>query len=202
MSSKSAPGLRRLFDERPILIALAGPNGAGKSTFYEAQLADMELAFVNADILAQTGSIDPYEAAKVADKLRRDLLAARVSFVFETVFSDPIGDKLAFLQSAEKDGYSVLLIFIGIEGPALSDSRVTIRVSQGGHDVPADKLVERFPRILRNLKRALVELRNVHVYDNSNLDDKYRLVAWKEDGGLVAVHEPTPEWLKLLLPPA
>jgi predicted ABC-type ATPase len=200
LKAKLPAGASAIYNRRPIVIALAGPNGAGKSTFYEAQLAEMKLQFVNADILAQTAAIGPYEAAAMADAVRRQLVLSRESFVFETVFSDPVGDKLDFLLSVENSGYTVLLIFIGIDSSSLSDDRVAIRVSQGGHDVPTNKLVERFPRILPNLKRALVELSNVHVYDNSNLDDKYRRVAWKEDGGKVVLYGPTPEWLRPLLP--
>jgi predicted ABC-type ATPase len=63
----------------------------------------------------------------------------------------------------------VVLFFIGIEGAEVSDERVAMRVLKGGHDVPADKIVERFPRVMANLKRALTELSNVRVYDNSDL---------------------------------
>ena len=192
--------MKDVLGRHPLVIALAGPNGAGKSTFYDSQLADMGLRFVNADILALSGGIDPYEAADIADKLRRQLIAERESFVFETVFSDPVGDKLDFLKNAAEGGYSVVPIFIGIDGPSLSDTRVGMRVSQGGHDVPGDKLAERFPRVMHNLKRALTELPNVLVYDNSNLKKKYRLVATREGGQAVQVHGETPEWLRPLLP--
>lgn len=195
----SSPSFHSLFAQRPLIIALAGPNGAGKSSFYDSQLADMGLGFVNADVLALTAGIDPYEAATIADKLRRKLLAQRESFVFETVFSDPIGDKLEFMKSAGKNGYAVLLIFIGIESASKSDQRVTMRVSQGGHDVPPDKLLERFPRVMNNLKRALIELPNVQVYDNSNLDMKYRLIATRLNDQSVELHGETPEWLRVLL---
>ena len=199
-----SPEPLRAFDDllarRPLLIGLAGPNGAGKSSFYESYLADMEFRFVNADVLALTAALDPYDAAKLADQLRRQLLAQEESFIFETVFSDPVGEKLEFLKTAEKRGYAVLLVFIGIDGPSKSDERVTMRVSQGGHDVPSDKLIERFPRVMHNLKRALVELRNVQVYDNSSLDAKYRLVAARLDGESIKLHEKTPEWLRPLLP--
>lgn len=184
------------------MIALAGPNGAGKSTFYDSQLADMGLPFVNADILAHNAGIDAYEAAKSADLIRRELLASRASFVFETVFSDPVGDKLEFIKTAIAAGYGALLIFIGIQDPAQSDARVSIRVSQGGHDVPSEKLVERFPRILTNLKRSLAELPNIHVYENSDLSRPYRLVALKEHGKGVQLIGATPGWLEPLLPSA
>ena len=37
------------------------------------------------------------------------------SFIMETVFSDPVGDKVSFLEEAVQLGYEVILCFIGIE---------------------------------------------------------------------------------------
>lgn len=62
------------------------------------------------------------------------------SFVSETVFSDPEGVKLAFLQEAVQRGFDVRLIFIDIRDVELSIARVKDRVSAGGHDVPEVKL--------------------------------------------------------------
>lgn len=190
---------RALFDRRPIVVALAGPNGAGKSTFYQAHLSSTGLHFVNADLLAITMEMDPYAAASLADTLRRQLVEQRASFIFETVFSDPVGQKLQFLLDAERAGYTVLLIFIGVAGAETSDDRVAMRVSQGGHDVPRDKLVERFPRIMDNLKKALAVLSNVWVYDHSDLEQGYRLVAKRESGQEIKLNEPVPEWFSTLL---
>lgn len=192
--------LKPLLDRRPIVVALAGPNGAGKSTFFDAHLAKAGLYFVNADVLALNGEMNPYAAAKLADRLRRQLVEQRESFVFETVFSDPVGDKLEFLKATEEAGYTVVLVFIGIAGPEISDDRVAMRVSQGGHDVPMKKLFERFPRVMNNLKRALAELSNVWVFDHSDLDRGYRLVARVENSRGIELFEPTPEWLRVLLP--
>jgi predicted ABC-type ATPase len=192
--------LNLLLDARPILIALAGPNGAGKTTFYHAHLKPAGLRFVNADVLARELRMDPYDAAKLADVLRRQLVEQRESFVFETVFSDPVGDKLQFLKSGEQAGYTVLLCFIGTASAEISEERVTMRISQGGHDVPAQKLVERFPRVLNNLKRAMAELSHVWVYDNSDLRRPFRLVATVAAGQGIELHEPTPDWLRILLP--
>lgn len=192
--------LERLVDQRPILIAIAGPNGAGKSSFFESHLAQAGLNFVNADVLAASLGIGAYAAADLADDLRRKLVERRESFIFETVLSDPAGEKLKFLKNAERAGYVVLLIFIGIADPATSSDRVAMRVSQGGHDVPEDKLKERYPRIMANLKRALVEIQNVWVYDHSDLEAGYRLVATRENGQAVEVHGTVPEWLGTLLP--
>jgi predicted ABC-type ATPase len=170
-------------DRRPVIVAIAGPNGAGKTTFYQAHLQPAGLRFVNADVLARELHIEPYAAARVADALRKELVEQRESFVFETVFSDPAGEKLAFLKSAAEAGYNTILCFIGIEGPEVSEQRVG-----------------RFPRILKNLKAALRGLPNVWVFDNNDLRIPYRLIAVFESGRPVKLQRPVPSWLKPLLP--
>ena len=187
-------------DQRPVIVALAGPNGAGKTTFYHSHLQPAGLRFVNADALAQELHIEPYAAARVADAVRRELVKQRESFVFETVFSDPVGEKLGFLKSAAQAGYNTILCFIGTAGPQVSEQRVAMRVSQGGHDVPTQKLVQRFPRILANLKAALRELPHVWVFDNNDLRHPYRLVAIFESGRQTTLQRPVPRWLTPLLP--
>lgn len=163
-------------------MALSGPNGAGKTTFYRTYLRPSGLRFVNADVVARELGVDPYKAAKLAEGLRLQLIEQGESFIFETVFSDPVGHKLAFLKDAERCGYTVVLFFIGLDGPETCNERVAMRVLKGGDDVPAEKLLERYPRVMSNLKRALVELSNVRVYDNSDLRRPYRLVATMENG--------------------
>ena len=183
------------FDARPIVVAIAGPNGAGKTTFYEAHLEPAGLRFVNADDLARELEVDAYEAAEVASNLRETLLEQGESFVFETVFSDPVGDKVAFLERAGEKGYTVVLCFIGIDGPAVSEERVAMRVLQGGHDVPLKKLKERFPRTLKNLARAVREVPHVLVFDNSDLGRPFRKVAQFEQGTMVEKYAPVPRWV-------
>ncbi len=157
---------------------------------------------MNADEIALDLGADAYTAAAIADAMRRSLVVDRKSFVFETVFSDPVGDKIEFLKSAETAGYTVVLFFIGTKGAEVSEERVAMRVLKGGHDVPSDKLRERYPRVMQNLRRALAELANVRVFDNSDLRDPYRLVLQKEHGKGVQLIGATPEWLEPLLPSA
>jgi predicted ABC-type ATPase len=190
-----------LLDSRPIIVALAGPNGAGKTTFYQAHLAPAGLRFINADTIARELQMAPYDAANVAAELRDALLNQHESFVFETVFSDPVGDKLTFLNRAATAGYTVLLCFIGISSALVSRQRVAMRVSQGGHDVPNEKLLTRFPRTLRNLAQAIRTVPHVHIFDNDDLRTPYRLVAKAESGRITHIAAPTPRWLSPLLPP-
>lgn len=187
------------FDRRPIIVAIAGPNGAGKTTFFHTHLASAGLRFVNADTLGDELALDPYEAALLANELRLALAARKESFVFETVFSDPVGDKIAFLEEAVLNGYEVVLCYIGLSNSEQSVERVTMRVSQGGHDVPTEKLSARFPRTLANLRAAVAKLPHALIYDNSDLSKPYRLAAIFDRGKLQQLREPVPEWLRTVL---
>jgi len=187
--------LNPILDQRPILVAVAGPNGAGKSTFYNTHLRDGGLPFVNADILAAGLKLEPYVAASAADGIRRTLLEQGENFVSETVFSDPEGKKLRFLQEAALRGYTVVLFFVGVSRPEISDVRVGMRVAKGGHDVPKDKLFQRFPRTLKNLKASLSVLDHVYIIDNSNLLKPFQLVAHFEKRKVVVLRKPLPSWL-------
>ena len=186
-------------DSRPLLVVVAGSNGAGKTTFYHAHLKPAGLRFVSTDVLAAELDMDPYAAAGVAARLRRELLVQRESFAFETVFSDPVGDKLSFLKDAVEQGYTVILCFIGISGPDVSEERVAMRVSQGGHDVPSDKLITRYPRTLANLQAAIRELPHVWVFDNDDLRRPFRKVAVFEQGTRISMEKPVPNWLRGIL---
>lgn len=121
------------------------------------------------------------------------------SFVLETVFSDPVGDKLHFLKNAAQSGYTVVLCFIGLSGPETSEQRVAMRVSQGGHDVPSEKLISRFPRTLANLQAAIRELPYVLIFDNDDLVTPFRKAAAIERGRLVWAADPVPAWLGTFL---
>lgn len=171
---------------QPVLVMLAGPNGAGKTTFYEAHLSGLGLPFLNADRLVDLTGIDGYDAADQIAIMRERFVAEGRSFISETVFSDPVGAKVAFLKSAVAAGFDVRLLFIGISGPELSRKRVAGRVEAGGHGVPEEKLEARYPRTLENLRLAIKQLPDVRIYDNSSYRDPFRLLATFERGRLIA----------------
>lgn len=66
------------------LWVLAGGNGAGKSTFYKLYLQAKKMLFINADLIAKNLDKDntesmSYDAAKIAERLRSDLLKSGTS---------------------------------------------------------------------------------------------------------------------------
>jgi len=131
------------------LWLLAGGNGAGKSTFYRTQLEPLGFPFVNADILAKELYPDSpeqhsYDAAIIAEQIRKDLLEQGNSFCFETVFSHH--SKIDFVAQAKISGYEIVLVFIHLDNISLNQSRVNQRVSEGGHSVPPEKVESRIPR--------------------------------------------------------
>lgn len=186
---------------KPRLLMLAGPNGAGKSTFFTTHLADKGLPFINADQIAAELRLGAYEAAGIAEAARVRMLNEGKSFITETVLSDPVGAKVAFLQQASARGYDITLIFIGLANPELSAGRVMARVQKGGHDVPIDKVMARYERTLRNLERAISSLPRVIVYDNSSAEQPYRFLAEFRNGQLHERSEgPIPAWAQRFFP--
>ena len=178
------------------LIFLAGPNGAGKSTFFETFLKSSGLPFVNADRIGAALGISDSEAAAAADSARAQLLTEGMSFITETVFSDPVGAKLQFLREAVAAGYLVTLYFIGVSSVQLSEARVAQRVHAGGHDVPPERLERRYRQSLENLRQAMEFIPEVHVYDNSSVEIPFRLVVSIREGRSEFKANPLPSWLR------
>ena len=179
----------------PLLIMLSGPNGAGKTTFYESHLEALGLPFLNADILARETRMDAYSAAATIAAIRDQLIREGESFITETVFSDPVGEKVQVLADAVASGFDVTLIYIGVASPDLSRLRVQARVAAGGHDVPAEKLVARYRRSLENLHRAIQQLPRVRIYDNSSFQSPHRFLGEFRGGKTVQqTNDAVPDW--------
>jgi len=183
---------------------LAGGNGAGKSTFYQVALAPKGVKLVNADTIAKI--INPerpetvsYQAAGIAEKIRTALFRQGTSFCLETVFSHP--SKIDFIAMAKGLGYEVLLVYIHLETAQLNEARVRQRVTEGGHDVPAEKIHGRIPRTMQYIAAALPLADEARLLDNSLHDDPFRQVAIARKGICVWTAEPLPEWARQIIRP-
>ena len=219
MKSPGPRQLRALASEviaqsQRLLIVLAGINGAGKSSLYDEYIDSPgglipasrdKLPFVNADLIARrlpaTGDAraDALHAASVAEQERQRLLASGASFCMETVFSDRSGSKLGFMAAARNRGYTVILLFVGLAAPDLAILRVAQRVRTGGHHVPPETVRERYPRTLINLARALPSVDLALIYDNSDADVPYRVLAAWRSGHQVLRTGDLPQWYRDVL---
>lgn len=153
------------------LDLVVGPNGAGKSTFIEFTLAPLlpGSPVVNADEIAKhrwpgAAVEHAYEAARVAADTRAKLIELGESFIAETVFSHP--SKLDLIDAAHAAGYMVMLHVVLIP-EELAVERVRYRVLAGGHQVPEDKIRQRYRRLWDLVVIAAMRAEATSFYDNS-----------------------------------
>ena len=194
---------------KPIFHLLAGPNGAGKSTLYRALVGTGGIAktleFVNADLyekshLQHIADLQARsEAARDwADYRREVLLKAKTSFVSETVFSHE--SKLALITQAQATGFDVILYVVSVDDPQRLLARVSQRVREGGHHVPADRILQRYPRTMANLKKAVCLANLAFIYDAAETEQgAHLMVAMCEKTQTNLLVSKLPAWVDLLL---
>jgi len=156
----------------PFVVMIAGPNGSGKTTltnYIRRQGIDLG-QYINPDDIARDleGSYDVRvrRAQQVADEKRDECLKRRVNFSFETVMSHD--SKVKFFQQCRFSGFDTVLFFVGTRSPQLNVARVAQRVASGGHDVPVDRIVDRYARSFALLRPALAIAIRAAIYDNSD----------------------------------
>lgn len=184
---------------RPSLVLLAGPNGAGKSTLYETRVAPSFAGpFIHADLIQRdelkVASMEAsYRAAEIAAERRASLLENRKSFATETIFSHP--SKLDVITQAQARGYMVIVMHVGVDDPELSVARVQARTTEGGHDVPEQKIRERYVRGQPLIRQAVRQADRGMVFDNSKLNEPPHLMLLFVAGRLVQVEPVLPGWV-------
>lgn len=140
---------------------------AGHALIQKEHLQDQASLFDMNDLRIDVRRLDfnSYHASVIADFIRQKLLENRVSFTFETVMSS--GDKVAFMRRAQELGYRTYLYFVATDNPNININRVANRVDDGGHNVPADKIVQRYHRSLKLLPEAVAASNRAYIFDNS-----------------------------------
>ncbi|NBW50710.1 MAG: hypothetical protein EBR49_11590 [Betaproteobacteria bacterium] len=194
---------------QPVFYLLAGPNGAGKSTLYRALVLAGTIPataeFVNADLHEASHLqhiTDPEQrseqARQWADARRTELLHAGQSFVSETVFSH--ASKLALIREAQAKGFFVMLLVVALDQPERLLERVAQRVLEGGHPVPPERILARYPRTLAHLTQA-VRLANAAIlYDSADVSPgTHTAVATCKGDWTQELVQPLPEWARRVL---
>lgn len=165
-----------------------GKTAVGAQTSQEIGLHIAE----NIVVMQPEAAVNSYVAATVADFLRHQLLAARLSFTFESVMSHQ--SKLEFLQLAAATGYRTYLYYIATETPAVNVDRVSNRVSKGGHGVSTEKIVSRYAKSLGLLVETMQQVSRAYLFDNSGASIWW--FAEYEPGRLTTIGREIPEWFR------
>ena len=160
------------------IFVLAGCNGAGKSSIGGAALLEHGVQFYNPDeaarkIAAANAGLDPQPTIEEVNaaawsqgrRLLEQAIDQHLDFAFETTLGGQTMTEL--LKHAAEKGLAANVWFAGLASAELHMERVRQRVARPGHDIPREKIVERYDGGRKNLISLLPQLSSVRVYDNS-----------------------------------
>jgi len=160
------------------IYVLAGTNGAGKSSIGGALFRRGHSDYFNPDectrrILEANPGLPPGEANGAAwhegKRLLERAIRERLRFAFETTLG---GTTIpALLAQAAAQGIEVRIWYAGLATPELHLARVRARVARGGHDIPEEKIRQRYQDSRLHLIDLLPFLTELYVYDNSKEAD-------------------------------
>ncbi|MEQ1725778.1 MAG: zeta toxin family protein [Sphingopyxis sp.] len=192
LASMITPSPRKA--DRPIFWIIAGPNGCGKSSLYNR--TDIEgwggsVWIVNPDLLTQKiiedeGSIGDAANLAAVERIEEWLkhsIEVYQTIGVETVLSTP--KYRALMEHAHKRGFEVRMIYVLLKHAELQLERIRLRVSEGGHDVPEDKVRSRRQRSLEQLAWFAPKVDELWIYDNST--GKPELIGSKKSDMIIRI---------------
>lgn len=167
------------------LLLLAGPNGAGKTTLFKALRGEQTLESYKA-LNADNRTLDKLLAAGYdgfnetpIELLKQFFIESATEVYDETINYLKLGENVCLETVLSTDKYCALvdqiiagggrfeLFYVALRSYTLSQERVAIRVLKGGHDVPTERLVERWKRSLHFLPWFALRAHEVIIFDNS-----------------------------------
>lgn len=158
----------------PTITVLAGVNGAGKSSIAGEFAETTPDFYFNPDTVALkirtlhpgiTLTLANAHAWQIGKSLLEQAIKERKDYRFGTTLGGNTITRL--LKDAAQSGHRLHLWFCGLESPDLHLRRVRARVTKGGHDIPEEKIRERWSGSRENLIRLLPCIHHLRVYDNS-----------------------------------
>ena len=187
------PEIRKEYDALELKYTIVGGvNGVGKSTFIRThkELHPSSGEIIDADQMTADLGGDPLTGGKAALKKIRKCLRKRVSFLQETTLS---GYKTnATAKKALEQGYTVHLIYIGLDTVEESLRRIENRVREGGHDIPRKDVIRRFQNRWDAVSKILPYCVNAEFYDN---EEDFVKVAEYRDGKFRRFDNNTCSWI-------
>lgn len=188
--------------EGPTLWMVAGPNGSGKSSLYgdvDIEAFSQSIWIINPDLLTQRiqqveglslGDANVEAVVRIEAWLDASIRAHQTVGV-ETVLSTDKYRRLVL--AAKKNQFEFRLIFLMLASPNLNVERVRLRVRKGGHDVPENKIRDRWVKSLRQLPWFLDQADQVAIFDNSGAVPK---IIDRKSQGRIVVNRDAPAALR------
>lgn len=141
-------------------------------------------------------SLNPYTVSLLVSFRCVKLIESKKSFSIETVFSNK--KKLDLIKLAKSCNYKVYLYSIATERPEINKGRIENRVADGEHDVPFEKVLNRYPKSLNNIARAIKSVDRAFFWDNSSQDTRF-IASYDATTALVEMKVPQeqiPTWFR------
>lgn len=186
------------------MIVVAGPPGSGKSSIFP--VSSFGVSCFNADDRAAElnhGSyigIPKHVRQTVNREFEAFVLAAiqnRTSFAIETTLRGAVTFEQAALAKAA--GFVIEMRYLALRDFAMHFERVKARADAGGHAASETTLRAIYGASLANLPRAIAEMDDLWVYDNSPIGGPPWLVLETEKGSLRFLANDPPDWLATAL---
>lgn len=158
----------------PRITVLAGTNGAGKSSIAGTMLREAGGDYFNPDeatrdIRAANPGMDAASANALAWRANVEQLQAAIATGTDYSFETTLGGRsiTRLLLEAAAASVEIAVWYCGLDSPERHLARIRARVARGGHDIPPERVRERYTASQHNLIRLLPHLQHLAVYDNS-----------------------------------
>jgi predicted ABC-type ATPase len=183
---------------------VAGPPGSGKSTLYP--VSSFGVSYFNADDRAAELNGGSY--VSISNEIRKvfnrefeafvlGAIEKRIGFAIETTLRGDVTFEHARL--AKQAGFVVEMRYLALRDFASHLERVKVRADAGGHSVSETTLRRIDEARLRNLRRAVLEMDILWVYDNTSTEASHPLVLEARNGEICFLSEEAPSWLTATL---
>jgi len=168
----------------PELFIITGSNGAGKSsvgaTYLPEEIRENFPVF-DGDKLYMSKQKELWAGGIRVIKEAKKLALAFVNETFDSLIENALYKKETFVYEGhfinettwdipkkfKAQGYKINMVFLGLENPDISETRVIKRVIQGGHFVPRVMVESNFYGNLEKLNKHYALIDNLEIIDTS-----------------------------------
>ncbi len=188
----------------PRMIVVAGPPGSGKSSIFPVSSfgfssfnADDRAAELNGASYVHIPKQIRVAVSREFEAFVQGCIKRRTSFAIETTLRSAATFEQAALAKAA--GFSTEMRYLALRDFAMHVERVKARADAGGHSASETTLFDAYTSSLANLPRAVLEMDDLWVYDNSPVGGPPKPVLGSEKGVIRFLTDDPPDWLAAAL---